>query len=373
MKKVALVMMIAVLTVSLFSQVKNTATPLKGKWDFQVKKDWEIEEAGDDVIGEVQNIASADDGRIYIMDSKNYKIYIFSPGGKFITAFGKRGEGPGEIKNFSMGNQLFVLKQSLIIVDRVRINYFSLDGTFKKTVIYPTLMRPRAFVSEDIFISAPVNLERPGSKKAKIKLYNVKDKLENTIAEYEPFKEAAATDRSQGRSVTVVVVFGGVTPIMFVKNRNNNLYYGMTNTYTINRMDIKSKKILDFSVEGREPMAITKAVKKELVRGLGDVPQDMLDRIMDGLPEKASFYQDIQIDSKGFVYVFLANPTSEPIQGIDIFSPEGKYLYSSELKVEEEFSIQGVYLRDDLLVIAVEDEEGEVKVAKYSVRLPGLH
>lgn len=114
------------------------------------------------------------------------------------------------------------------------------------------------------------------------------------------------------------------------------------------------------------------AVKKELSRDLGDIPQDMLKRIMDGLPPKASFYQDIEIDKHGLIYVFLPNPTGDSLQAIDIFSPEGKYLYSSQLRVEEGLSIQVVYLWDDLLVIAAEDEEGTIKVIKYSVDLPVL-
>ncbi len=370
MKKIVLVMLVFTLTASLFTQVKNPDTPLKGKWDFQMKKNWEVEEAGNDVIGSVQNIGSADDGRVYILDSKNYKIYIFSPEGKFISSFGKRGEGPGEIKNFDMGEQLFVVNQHVIVVDRSRISYFSLDGTFEKSIVYSTQLKPREFVSDEVLISAPVNPEALRGKTAKIKWYNVNDNSEKIIAQYEPFKKAAATDRGPGRTVTVVAVFSGVTPIMMVKYRNNRVYYGMCDTYTINRVDLKDKKTSGFSIEGREPQEITPAIKKELARGLGDIPQDMLERILDGLPKKASFYQDLVIDNRGFIYVFLANPTAGPIQGIDIFSPEGKYLYSSQLRVEEGSSIQAIYLRDDLLVIAVEDEEGTVKVAQYSVQLP---
>ena len=370
MKKIVLIMMVFTLTAFLFTQVKNPDAPLKGKWDFQMKKAWEIEEAGNDVIGEVQNIGSAEDGRIYILDSKNYKIYIFNPGGKFISSFGQRGEGPGEIKNFSSGQQLFVVNQQVIVVDRSRINYFSLDGAFEKSIVYSTRMKPRVFVTDDTFISAPVNPEELRGKTAKIKLYHIKDRWEKIIAEYEVFKEAAATDRSPGRTVTIVAVFSGVTPIMLVKYRNNKVYYGMCNTYTINRVDLKDEKNLSFSIEGREPKKITPAVKKELAKGLGDIPQDILQRILDGLPPKASFYQDLAIDNRGLIYVFLANPTGGPIQGIDIFSPEGTYLYSSQLRVEEGSSIQAIYLLDNLLVIAVEEEDGTVKVARYSVQIP---
>ncbi|MGD2089273.1 MAG: 6-bladed beta-propeller [Candidatus Aminicenantes bacterium] len=370
MKIIVLVMMVFAFIASLCPQVKNPDTPLKGKWEFHMEKTWEIEEAGNDVIGSVQNIGSSDDGRVYILDSKNYKIYIYSPEGKFVSSFGKRGEGPGEIKNFEMGEQLFVVNQRVIVVDRSRISYFSLDGTFEKSIVYSPQLKPREFVSDDVLISAPVIPELLRGKTAKIKWYNVIDQKEKIIAQYEPFKEAAATERSPGRTVTVVAVFSGVTPIMMVKYRNNRVYYGMCNTYTINRVDLKDKKTFSFSIEGREPQEITPAIKKELAAGLGDIPQDMLERILDGLPKKASFYQDLIIDNRGFVYVFLANPTAGPIQGIDIFSPEGKYLYSSQLRVEDDSSIQAIYLRDDLLVIAVEDEEGTVKVAQYSVQLP---
>ena len=371
MKKKILFMLVFTLTAFLFTQVKNPDTPLKGTWDFRMDKTWEVEEAGDDVIGSVQNIDSADDGRVFIMDSKNYKIYIFSPEGKFISSFGKKGEGPGEIKNFSMGEQLFVVDQHVIVVDRSRISYFSLDGSFEKSIVYSPQMKPREFVSAEALISAPVNPELLGGKTANIKWYNVIDKSEKTIAEYEPFKRAAATDRSLGRTVTVVAVFSGVTPIMMVKYRNNQVYYGMCDTYAINRVDLEDKKTLSFSFEGREPQEITPAIKKELAKGLGDIPQDLLEQIMNGLPPKASFYQDLVIDNNGFIYVFLANPTSAPIQDIDIFSPEGKYLYSSILRFEEGSTIQAIYLRDNHLVIAVEDEEGTVKVAHYSVQLPG--
>lgn len=371
MKLIVLVMMVFTFTASLFSQVKNPDTPLKGRWDFHMEKTWEVEEAENDLFGSVQNIGSADDGRVYILDSKNYKIYIFSPEGKFISSFGKRGEGPGEIKNFEMGEQLFVVNQHIIVADRSRISYFSLDGTFEKSIVYSTQLKPREFISDEVLISAPVNPVLLGGKTAKIKWYNVKDHREKIIAQYEPFKEAAATERSPGRTVTITAVFSGVTPIMMVKYRNNQVYYGMCNTYTINRVDLKGKKTFSFSIEGREAQKITPAIKKELAKGLSDIPQDILERILDGLPKKASFYQDLSIDNRGFVYVFLANPTGAPIQDIDIFSPEGKYLYSSLLRAEEGNSIQVIYLLDNLLVIAVEDEEGTVKVAQYSVQLPG--
>jgi hypothetical protein len=78
------------------------------------------------------------------------------------------------------------------------------------------------------------------------------------------------------------------------------------------------------------------------------------------------------IDKNGLIYVFVSDPDKNSLQALDIFSPEGKYLYSSELKVREGLSIYNIHLKDDLLVIATEDEEGELRIAKYLIKLPAL-
>jgi len=371
-RKIIFIIMLIFFAIFLFSQVKNPDRPLRGKWDFQVKNEWEIENAGNDVFGDIQNICSAKDGRIYILDSKNFKIYIFNKEGEFISSFGRKGEGPGEIRNFRSGEQLFVVDNTIIYADRGRIHYFSLDGTYKKTCIVPTQLKPRTFVSEDAFISAPAYVTDHSNKSAKIKLYNIKDQTENTITEYRPFEKAEDTKESGGQRVTIGIVISNVTPLMFVKYRSDNVFYGMSDSYKINIVDLKGKKRGGFSVENRKQKDVSKKFKEELTKELGDIPQDMAKNILNGLPDKASFFQNIVIDRKGLIYVFVSDPDKTSLQAIDIFSPEGKYLYSSEFKVKEGLSIYNIHLKDDLLVIAEEDEEGEFKVAKYLIKLPSL-
>jgi hypothetical protein len=372
MRKIIFITLLIFFAFFLFSQIKNPDRPLRGKWDFQVKNEWEIENAGNDVFGDIQNICSANDGRIYILDSKNFKIYIFNKEGEFISSFGRKGEGPGEIRNFRSGEQLFVVDNTIIYADRGRIHYFSLDGTYKKTCIVPTQLKPRTFVSEDAFISAPAYVIDQKNKSAKIKLYNIKDQTENTIADYRPFEKAKDTKESGGQRVTIGIVISNVTPLMYVKYRSSKVFYGMSDSYKINIVDLKGKKRDGFSVENRKQKNVSKKFKEELTKELGDIPQDMVKNILDGLPDKASFFQNIVIDRNGLIYVFVSDPDKTSLQALDIFSPEGKYLYSSEFKVKEGLSIYNIHLKDDLLVIAKEDEEGEFKVAKYWIKLPSL-
>jgi hypothetical protein len=49
---------------------------------------------------------------------------------------------------------------------------------------------------------------------------------------------------------------------------------------------------------------------------------------------------------------------------LDISSPEGKFIYSAEIKVEEELTIKNIYLKGQLLLMALLDKEGNLKVAK---------
>ena len=81
-----------------FTVTENKDKPIKGEWDLQLKKIWEKKEAGIDSFAEVGQITSDSDGCLFVADSKYFKIFVFDQNGKFIRAFGKKGEGPGELK-----------------------------------------------------------------------------------------------------------------------------------------------------------------------------------------------------------------------------------------------------------------------------------
>jgi hypothetical protein len=372
MKNFLLAVLLIFLSAVLFTQTRNPDKPLKGQWDFQMKKLWQTQNAGDDVIGVIQNIRSAKDGRIYVVDGKSCRINIYTKGGKFISFFGTKGEGPGEIKNFMAGDQLFVVNETLMFADRSKVHYFTLDGAYNKSKIIPTYMTPRTFVSEHRYISAPAYTRTTGNKTAKIKLYDLNSQTETVIAEFRPFDKAQATQESGGSRSSVGIIIENITPLMFVQYRSGNIYYGMSSAYHIFVKDLKGKKIAGFSMPDRRRKPVSKAYKENLKRGLGDVPPDMLNKILNGLPPKASFFQGIEIDKNGLIYVFVSDPERTSAIAVDIFSPSGKYLYASEFKVEEEHTIQGIYLKDELLLLAVEDEEGNQGVVKYSIKIPSF-
>ncbi len=353
-----------------FGQIINPDKPEKGSWNLQMKKMWEIETAGNDVFGAIQEIDITPDGKVYILDAKNFKIFIFDKNGKFISAFGRKGEGPGEIKNLRMGAQLFSIGNNIIVVDRGRVHFFTRKGEFKRTAPYPFQTKPQTFVSEDVFISAPATIDNPRKPEAKIKLYNLKDNAEKVIATFTPFKKATVSEENRGNKVMIAIVIGDITPLMIVRYHDGKIYQGMTSQYRIHIMDLEGKPVNSFCIENREPKKISNQYKKELGKQFNDAPQDMVKKIIDGLPETASYFYNMFIDKNGMIYIFVSEPESRSRKSIDIFSPQGKYLYTSEMKVEDGLSIKTFTIWDQWLFIATEDEEGNLAVSKFSIKVP---
>lgn len=371
MKKIiTIVLFLSLISLVSVMAAGNKDKPLKGNWNLNMKKTWQVSTAGEDIFGAVQNIVTGN-GRVYILDEKNLRIYIFNNSGRFISSFGRQGEGPGEIRNFGMGQQLFVVDKTLIYADRGVLHYFTPDGKYIKSIRFPTSLKPGTFVSPEQFISAPPTMGFAKSRKAEILLYDAKSQTKKIIAEFTPFDKAYTSSNDGKRKVSVGIVIGDITPIMITAFRDGNLYYGMSDVYKINKTPLTGNGTLTFSIPGRSPQPVSKAYKNELKMSMGDIRPDMLKRIMDGLPDKASFFQDIKIAENGMIYVFVSNPNNQSGQDIDIFSPQGKYIYSSSIKIASHLSIYTLYFGDSQLVMAVEDEdEGEMMVINYSIELP---
>ncbi|MCP5052491.1 MAG: 6-bladed beta-propeller [bacterium] len=362
LKGLIVVALVVMLACPVWAQIKNPDKPLKGKWNLQLKKMWETETAGDQLIAVIQNIETGKDGRVYMLDTKNFRIYVFNKDGKYLSTFGSRGEGPGEMKRFSLGRQLFVLENDIAFEDGDRVHYFSLDGAYKKTYLHSISLEPRTFISGDVCVSAPAMVQR-GSK-GKMSLYNMKTKEDKLVTEFETYEKAL--DAKAGRSMAVE----SITPMMFVEAGNGKIYYGMSHTYEITIADTKGKKIGSFSLEGRERTDVSEEYRNHIRSLLKTMRPEVANRLVKALPGKASFFDKIAIDKDGLVYIFVSSPGSGNRRSLDVFSPEGKFLYTSEIKIEEDYQIGLIYFKDDVLVLDVEDDEGNVRLVKYSIKRP---
>lgn len=66
------------------------------------------------------------DGRYYVVDRRNHRIAVFDAEGNFVLAFGREGQGPGELQS----PFLLEVRDDLVFVLDDRTTIFRTDGTF---------------------------------------------------------------------------------------------------------------------------------------------------------------------------------------------------------------------------------------------------
>ena len=351
-----------------FPDVANKDKPQRGEWDFKLQKVWEIARAGDDVLGRPQGIAVSDDGTLYVSDDANRIDYIVSPGGRLIRSFAKRGEGPGEVQRHG---RFFLADSRVIVADMGRIHYFTKEGGYLRTVQKDC--EPRAFIDENRLIDAPLSAVFLPEGKGQIRLCDLRSGKDTVISEFSAFEGGIA--RNDGR-VEVDIIVPLFSPLMTVGYSRDRLYWGMSDRYMIRVTDLEGRRITSFSVD-RKKTTVSAKDKREYFKS-DNMPAEMLQQIVDGLPDEVTCFHRIEVhDNLVFVYVpeiDLDNKSLRTRQ-IDLFSPEGRYLYKAHLNFGKDrtplFSpLQNIVIRDGFLYAVLQDDEDRVLLAKYRISLP---
>lgn len=368
MKKLWILLVLFFLTFFLSagtSDVQNADKPGKGQWDFKMQKVWSIDSAGDDVLGEIRNVKVSDTGTVYFHDTRNKRYYIFDRDGAFVKAFGKKGEGPGEIKWIGQA-PFFPVNDKLIIADLDSIHYFSGGGEYIRSVKSSFMShRPALFINEDEFISAPLLQIDTRGKPSTINRYSLKTGEDTVITPFSVFTGGVA--RSGGN--VIAMVDRALTPMIVIGCDGKRLYYGMNNAYSIVVSDMNGKKAFTFTLD-RALKEVTEAEKRKRFDHGGDAPDGMVEKIIKSMPNTLTYFSRIE-SYNGLIYVFPTSLDRGNRQEIDIFSADGKYLYRAAIEVEKGSRIQAdPFIKDNHLYLAVEDEEGEVTINKYKITLP---
>ncbi len=371
MSKVITFILILFFNITLFGAgVKNQDRPLKGTWDFSPQKLWEVDGGGGDPFVRAAQIRVDDDGTVYLLEAKHSKLYVFGPDGKFRFSFGKKEEGPGE---YTFAFTFFIVDKYVIVPSMGRLHYFEKkDGKFVRTEILPGMgMMPRLFLDKDRFIMIPADPEQKGGKDTLL-MYDVKTKKRETVLEIESEQPMRLSSDSGGRRMVVMIVDPTTNPGVVMAYKNNKLYFGKSDHYKIRAADLEGKELFSFSLEGRERRKISQAFKKKRVEGFrlnnGRLPPEMAKQMMKSIPDYATYFSGLMVDDKGYIYVFIPDPGKQNSQEIDIFSPEGTYLYHSEIMFPGGSGIsRGPVLKGDHLYITLEDEAGTLQLVKYKI------
>lgn len=351
-------------------EVANKDKPRHGEWDFRLEKVWEVGRAGDEVLGRPDGLAASSDGMLYLSDDGNRTDYVFGPGGTLVRPFAKRGEGPGEVQRHG---RFFLAGGKVVIPDMGRLHYFSREGEYLKTVRKDC--EPHAFVDEDRLIDAPLSAVFLPEGKGRISLCDLRSGRDTVLSEFSVFEGGVAYD--EGRAMVDVVV-PLLSPLMTIGYADGRLYWGMSDRYRISVTDLEGKALASFSVD-RKKAGISKKEKRDYFR-TGSMPADLLEQIVNSLPDEIACFHGIEVHG-GLVFVFVpeldAGNGALRIRQIDIFSPEGAYLYRARLdfgggRTHLTSPLKNLAIAGDALYAVLRDDEDNVLVAKYRIALPAL-
>lgn len=370
MKKILFFMIIIVfMVVFVAGTTENPNKPSKGIWDLNLKKAWQVDKGGEELLIRSGMIRVDKDENVFIMELKHGKIFVFDKEGKFLNTIGKRGEGPGE---FRMAFSFFLVDEYVVVPGMGGIfHYFQKDGKFVKTINTGFFVFPRAFLDSDRFIMVKSDREGRGKDPEKISIYNLKTKKSVNIKEISPEKLLTA---SKG-GMRLVIKDSQTTPGVEVTVTGDKIIFGKSDKYLISKLDQKGKELMSFSIKGRERKQISEKFKRKRFENIslngGKMPKDMVDQMVKGMPDVATYFNRIWIDKNGLIYVFVSDLENENGQEIDIFSPEGKYLYHVNMSLGEGYTIRSsIVIQGDFLYLFAEDEDDEAGLFKYKIDLP---
>lgn len=292
-------------------------------------------------------------GNIYLLDDD--RILQYGPDGKFIKTVGRKGQGPGEYdfpcKLFvDQGDNLYVNDQgqSLSVYDEA--GTFVELIRFKFTIqSFPDNLR-RFFVDNSgNIIAVKYEFDDTGLKHVCIKA----DRKGTIIRNIMDVEQQGIRVRGSSRGG----VMGGKTHpyspgIHFCYVKEGLVCLGQNIDYALHLIDTEGK---ERTVFGKEEEA--EPVTSEEIRSLALDKDDLA-------PSHRPFFNDILSDEKGRIYVLRVAPLLEkrPMQEIDIFSRDGRYLYNMRTPIIPKVIKKGCFYT------FVRDENEKIVVKK--IRIP---
>ncbi len=370
MKKVLWPILLMTFAASLYSDIQNRDKPLKGEWDFRLEKVWEVEKAGESVFGLPFTLTVAEDEMVYVFDAKNDLNYIFTRDGAFMKAFGRSGQGPGEIVG---QERTHLIAGKLAIIGRNGIHYYSQEGQYLKTTRQDKVPRPpQIMIGEDEFIAFPMTGIGASKGRGEMFYCNLDSGEERKLAEFSLTQAGVA----QADEDVVDIIVIGLSPLLTAAYEQGRLYWGVSHSYEVHISDLEGKAIGGFSVD-RKPKKVSHSFKKKFFKGM-TLPPEMVDQIAKSFPDRLTQFHQIEVHD-GLVYVFVPdldmNQGTARIAQIDIFSPEGRYLYRAHLDFGKDLAhlfspLSNLAFRNGHLYAVCVRGDDTVVLAKFKAILP---
>lgn len=297
----------------------------------------------DFVFKKIRSIKVAEDGSIFIRGT--IQILKFTPDGKYLKNFIKKGEGPGEIKYLSD----FILSKNNILVGSilpVKLINFSQSGALNSELTIQGLSTFASlfehFKGRSYFVSGDLGLSK--QKTGVIRRVNdlsYIDKSGKVIKLNLSFDTKDLMIKKSSKN-GIMVNIDELTRFLRVSDKNKYLFISHKERYHINQVDMETGKIVREFTRNYKPVTFEKIkyTKKENIE---------LYKLYD-----RKYYNDIYKLAvyKNNLLIFTSTMNKKGEILIDVFNNKGKYIDNYFVK------IAGVKRPDDLIRKPVQFHNG---------------
>jgi D-alanyl-D-alanine carboxypeptidase len=350
--------------------------PTHGEWDFALKEEWSLGRLGPHPLGVVGDIHVDDEGYLYLLDRGTATITVLDAEGDPLRSFGGRGDGP----LFEYPVRLFVTPGRLHVLDLGRhgdrIKTYDKSGRHVETFALEKGVSPRLFIDDDTYLAVRTGsdvLNRPTHEL--LEILPLSGSTISVLAKF-PAEEKLILEAMVPRGRYILLQDDiNIFPRLVVHFDGEMLYLGRSDRYVIKKIDQSGREHLALSITGREKKRLPDGFAIDLAARTTVAGKEMTaetrDRFIPGVPDRQTFYTKITTDERGLIYVFTPDVTDFGTQEIDIFSPEGSYLYHAAVRLSDgSRRIRPLEIAGDHLYALVKNAEGGARLVAYGIKRP---
>lgn len=353
--------------------VKNDNHPLKGEYQFPLEEIWTTTGSQELLFGLPVSIDVSENGMVYCRDLKNKIFFIFNADGKFQKTFGELGEAPGQVLDPG-GTNVYTANQWVLLSDRNKIHYFSLDGKYSHSIVNNRVIRPiSVLINENEYISAPSILQNVDKGNAQVKHVNVKTNKESVITDFMLFNSGVIAQNTPSGSIQASATIPTITPVMVVGMDRDRLYFGMNSAYIIYVSDMKGNPLGSFSLDVSVKSVSLKEreeVMKVLVKG--QAPEAVALMIAKTLPDKETYFVNFYFRDD-LIYVYRSHFPANNQQKIDVFNQKHQYLYSASVTLPKgSIILAGPHFKGNFCYLTWETDQGEIYLGNFKTSHPTM-
>ena len=335
--------------------------PLYGTWDFKPHVAWQADRAGKEVF-QYGSLLIDEQGQIWYLDKAEDKVHLFSAQGRWIRSFGRTGDGPGDLCG---PHSLFMVGEELAVNENRRVSFFSRQGEYRASerMLVHGLQAfgwvgGQRLACRTSFISGPVDGEETvcifdfGAKRAR-KLIDL------------PAHEYVQRGGS-------VLEFSNVLPAPVTVCDGKRVICGFSGSYKIHVFGADGREITTVELDRKRP-PISLGEREELIKDTYFVKNTGMSaaQVARLLPSEYTHYDRFFADAmSGYILVQRPHAQSARMICLDLFGPQGAYLYKATLRLPVEGETVSHTIAPGRWVVIVEDETGDTHLVFCSLKWP---